>query len=55
MSELKDTARVFAVGGNLADGTRFEKGQKVPSDLDKKELEALTQLGAIESKKKEAK
>lgn len=38
----------FTVGGNLADGRRFEAGEDVPEGLSDKEMAALEELGAIE-------
>lgn len=38
---------IFTCGGNLADGTRFEKGDVVPADVSEKELKVLREMGAI--------
>lgn len=38
---------VFAVGGNLADGTRFEAGDPVPATLTDKERKTLEKMDAI--------
>jgi hypothetical protein len=40
--------RVFACGVTLADERRFEAGDTVPPDIDKKELKELAELGALE-------
>lgn len=45
--ESKAKKKIFLVGVNLADGTRFEPGDAVPDDLAKSELDALKALGAI--------
>lgn len=39
----------FLVGGNLADGRRFEAGQPLPSDLSNAEYLVLDEMGAISS------
>lgn len=41
---------VFTVGVNLADGSRFEAGDDVPSDLSAKEIEALREMNAVAEK-----
>lgn len=38
----------FVVGGNFADGSRFEAGDEVPNTISKKELSVLEGMGAIE-------
>ncbi len=43
-----DNVKRFTTGVNLADGRRFEEGDKVPADIDKKEYKELVILGAIE-------
>ena len=37
----------FLSGVNLADGRRFEAGDKIPADIDEKDLEVLAELGVI--------
>lgn len=47
MAKKKTEEKVFINGGNLADGSRFEIGDKVPSDLSEAELKALKKLNCI--------
>lgn len=39
---------VFIRGGNFKDGSRFEKGDMLPANISKSELETLFELNAIE-------
>lgn len=48
---MKKEKYIFRVGSNLADGKRYEKGDKVPVDISKTELNALLKMKAIEVKK----
>lgn len=46
--EKKDKGLRFKVGGTLKSGKHFEAGEKVPADVDAKELKVLRELDAIE-------
>lgn len=54
MSDKKDEKKKaekglkFKVGGTLANGEHFKTGDKVPADVDAKELKVLRELDAIE-------
>lgn len=40
---------IFKVGGNFADGSRFEADDVVPADLSKEEFDVLEEMGAFET------
>ncbi len=47
MAKKKDLQATYTANGNLSDGSAFSAGEKVPSDIEQTDLDALREMDAI--------